>query len=98
MEEEVTSMFREAPTAGFPKGQLSMRRVLAAFFSVVSLVLGVFGVFFSIPWQGLCAVVGIPVVAVVFLMFFTTWGDVASVVGKIKTRETSYRPYDESGA
>jgi len=61
-----------------------MRRVLAAFFAVSSVVLAIIGVAFGMAWQGISALFGIPVGAVLFLMFFTTWGDVADAVKKVK--------------
>jgi len=76
-------MFREAAIDGKP-GPVSMRRVLAAFFSIASVAL-----FFSaIPgaasgWYGfipgcLC------LVGALVLMFCTTWSDVAAVVAAVK--------------
>lgn len=78
------SMFRESPTTEYPKGQVSMRRVLAAFFAVTSIVLAIIGTLVGMAWQGISALFGIPVSAVLLLMFFTTWGDMADAVKKVK--------------
>jgi hypothetical protein len=62
----------------------SIRRILATFFALAAVVLGVLafkyaasGWFVFIP-SGLC------IVAVLLLLFFTTWADVAEVVSKVK--------------
>ena len=78
------SMFRESPTAEYPKGQVSMRRVLAAFFALASVILAIIGAIIGMVWQGISALFGIPVAAVLLLMFFTTWGDMADAVKKVK--------------
>ena len=64
-------------------GSWSLRRCLAAFFA---LLFGgtIAGVLLRIdritnPWV-VVAMLGIPVAAILILMFFTTWGDIAEVV------------------
>ena len=70
------NMFQEA------EGVTSIRRVLAAFFAVSAIPLGIIAIpstewFAFIPCGG-C------LVAVLMLLFFTTWSDVAGAVAKIK--------------
>lgn len=70
------NMFQEA------EGVTSMRRVLAAFFAVAAIPLGIIAIpsrdwFAFIPCGG-C------IVATLLLLFFTTWSDVAGAVEKLK--------------
>lgn len=65
-------------------GLFSMRRVLAAFFSVCSIGCGITAIVKSASWQVTAVAFGVPVIAVLFLMFFTTWGDVAAVAKAVK--------------
>lgn len=78
------SMFRESPSPDGKPGPVSARRVLAVFFAVAGVALAVVGAVRGIDWQGIAALFGIPVAAVLFLMFFTTWGDVADAIKKVK--------------
>lgn len=86
------SMFRESPTPEYPKGQVSMRRVLAAFFASA---FGTLAVSITLHFSELSALgnaaigvagvlLGVPLVGVLFLLFFTTWGDIASAAKTIK--------------
>ena len=66
-------------------GAISMRRILALFFALASVPLGVIAIpsgawFNFIP----CAVC---VVACLLLLFFTTWADVASIIKSVKGKE-----------
>lgn len=67
-------MFRE----GGKDSPVSMRRVLAAFFSIAFIALGIA----ALPYASAGWFVFIPsalcIVAVIFLLFFTTWGDIAA--------------------
>ena len=77
------SMFREAPAIDGTPGPVSMRRVLAAFFSLAAVALGAVAIPGAPGWyvfipSALC------VVAALLLMFFTTWSDVAAIVAAIK--------------
>ncbi|MDD4933711.1 MAG: hypothetical protein PHO89_09645 [Methylacidiphilaceae bacterium] len=78
------SIFREAPGVDGKPGPVSMRRVLAAFFALVFVVLALA----ALPWAGsgwyVFAPAGLCVVAVLFLLFFTTWADVAAVFAAAK--------------
>lgn len=88
------SMFREAPTPESPKGQVSIRRVIAAFLAAI---FGAVAASITLHFSGLAALgpaavgvagvlLGAPLVGILFLLFFTTWADVAAVVaaaGKI---------------
>ena len=87
------SMFREAPTPECPKGQLSMRRILASFFASVfgALAVSVTLHFSELAALGNAAIgvagvlLGAPLVGVLFLLFFTTWGDVAAAIAAAKS-------------
>ena len=81
------SMFREAPTPECPKGQVSMRRVLAAFFAAMSIPTEAIALYFQLPWQSIACVAGIPVVAVLLLLFFTTWNDIAIAINMATKKE-----------
>lgn len=77
------TMFRE----GGKDSPVSMRRVLAAFFAIAFIVLGLVamdyapaGWFVFIP-SALC------IGAVILLLFFTTWADVAGAVKSIAGKE-----------
>jgi len=64
-------------------GAVSMRRILAAFFSLAAVALGAIAIPGAPGWY-----VFIPSVAclagALLLMFFTTWSDVAAVVSAVK--------------
>ncbi|MBU1080917.1 MAG: hypothetical protein KKB59_10565 [Spirochaetes bacterium] len=74
------SMFREAPLPDGKPGPVSMRRILALFFSLAAVAL-----FFSaIPgasagWYGFIPG-GLCLVAALALLFLTTAGDIATVI------------------
>ena len=64
-------------------GAISMRRILAMFFSLASVALGVLAIPSAPGWyvfipSGLC------IIAALLLLFFTTWGDIASIVREAK--------------
>lgn len=65
-------------------GVYSMRRVLAFILALVSIGLGVVTVLLKSDWQVVACAIGIPLLATVLLLFFTTWGDVASLVKAVK--------------
>jgi hypothetical protein len=82
------SMFREAPTPDSPKGQVSIRRVIAAFFAAI---FGALAVSITLHFSELAALgnaaigvagvlLGAPLIGIILLLFFTTWGDVAAIV------------------
>ncbi len=87
------SMFREAPTSECPKGQVSMRRVLAAFFAAMFGALGVSVTFHFAQLSALGSaaigvagvILGIPVLGVLLLLFFTTWADIATAISALKS-------------
>ena len=73
----MTGPFQEAD------GAISMRRILAAFFSLAAVALGAVAIPNAPGWyvfipSGLC------LGGALLLMFFTTWSDVAEVVAKVK--------------
>ena len=66
------------------EGVFSMRRVLAFILALVSIALGTVTILLKSEWQVVACAIGIPLLATVLLLFFTTWGDVASVVKAVK--------------
>ena len=73
----MTGPFQEAD------GAISMRRILAAFFSLAAVALGAVAIPNAPGWyvfipSGLC------LGGALLLMFFTTWADVAELAGKLK--------------
>jgi hypothetical protein len=79
------SMFREAPTESCPKGQVSMRRVLAAYFAAISLIAGLLSIIKEADWKIIAISFGLPIIAALLLLFFTTWSDIASAIKTIKS-------------
>ena len=77
------SALREAPMPDGSPGPFSIRRCLAAYFAALSAVLFVEAVpHLATSWTA--AIPGaVCVVAVLFLLFFTTWADVAAAVRKV---------------
>ena len=64
-------------------GSVSMRRILAAFFSLGAVALGAVAIPNAPGWyvfipSGLC------LLGALLLMFFTTWSDVAAIVAAFK--------------
>jgi len=47
---------------------------------IVALVMGA-------DWKAVAVAVGVPIVAVLVLLFFTTWSDVATVVALIRRKQ-----------
>ena len=67
-------------------GAVSMRRILAAFFSLAAVALGAIAIPNAPGWyvfipSGLC------LAGALLLMFFTTWSDVASIKSAVKGKE-----------
>jgi len=63
-------------------GAVSMRRILAAFFSLAAVALGAVAIPNAPGWyvfipSGLC------LVGALLLMFFTTWSDVAAIINAV---------------
>ena len=69
---------------GGPESPVSMRRVLALLMCIFSFVGLVFAIVAHAEWQVCLVVVAVPIVAMLALMFFTTWSDVAYVVSAAK--------------
>ena len=67
-------------------GVLSMRRFLALVFSILAVVISILLVIFnsSTTWQSILALVGVPIVAVLFLMTCTTITDAVDVINAVK--------------
>lgn len=81
------SMFREAPTVESPKGQFSIRRIIAAFFAAISVPTGLTATCFQLPWQSIACAFGIPIFATLMLLFFTTWNDIAIAIKMLKMKD-----------
>lgn len=67
-------------------GDYSIRRVLALIFSILACVAGSTAVFMGLDWKVCAVVFGVPVAAVLVLLFFTTWGDIISMVNAARGR------------
>jgi len=65
-------------------GDYSIRRVLAGVFSVLACVAGSASIFFRLGWKIVAVSFGVPIVAVLVLLFFTTWGDVIETIKTVK--------------
>ena len=80
----ILSMFREESKESGKPGPVSMRRVLALLFALAAIALFVGG-FFVIKETWFVFIPGIASLAgSLFLLFFTTWSDVAEVAKAIK--------------
>jgi hypothetical protein len=68
-------------------GSISMRRCLALFFALMAAAL----FYVAFPYASSGWFVFIPgtvcILAVLLLLFFTTWGDIAEIVAVVKRRE-----------
>lgn len=73
------SMFRESAD-----GPVSMRRVLALFFAVCAVPLGVFPLAQKPESWVVFIPFGISVGACMLLLFFTTWADIKAIVAAVK--------------
>lgn len=86
------SMFRESPLPDGTKGPVSFRRVAAAWcalifgFATIAVVLNMHTILsLAGPAVGVVAVlVGFPLAGLLFLLFFTTWADIAAIVAAYK--------------
>lgn len=65
-------------------GLVSMRRVLAFIFAIVSIVAGFTALFLSSGWQVVLVSFGVPLFGAIILLFFTTWTDVSGVISAVK--------------
>lgn len=65
-------------------GAWSIRRVLAAVFSLLACVAGVYSVLVGADWKVAAVAFGVPIMAVLVLVFFTTWETVATVIKAVK--------------
>ena len=67
-------------------GVLSMRRFLALVFSILAVVISILLVVFkfSTTWQTAFVLIGVPVIAVLFLMTCTTITDAVDVINAVK--------------
>ena len=63
-------------------GQTSMRRVLAFIFAIVSILLAIACTVLSVDYKLAMAVILPFVGLIIFMLFFTTWSDVASLIAK----------------
>ena len=65
-------------------GAWSIRRVLAAVFSLLACVAGVYSVLMGVDWKLAAVAFGVPIMAVLVLVFFTTWETVTSIIKAVK--------------
>lgn len=65
-------------------GDYSIRRVLAGLFSLLACISGSSSIFFQLDWKIVAVAFGVPIVAVLVLLFFTTWGDVIETIKTVK--------------
>lgn len=72
------SIFKEAD------GLVSMRRVLAFIFALVSVVAGLIALLSGAVWQVVLVCFGTPLLGTIILLFFTSWSDVAGVISAVK--------------
>ena len=63
-------------------GETSMRRVLAFIFAIVSILLAIACTVLSVDYKLAMAVILPFVGLIIFMLFFTTWSDVASLISK----------------
>lgn len=69
------------------EGNSSSRRLLAFIFGIAGLAFFVVALFLNCDWKVLLVVGGVPILACLILLFFTTWSDVAQVVNAFKGKE-----------
>lgn len=62
-----------------------MRRFLAFLFALAGTGFGGYAIYKYDDWKIVAAAFGIPYLASIILLFFTTWGDVAKVVKAAKS-------------
>lgn len=67
-------------------GEYSMRRILAFLFGLVSCGAGITALAVGSGWQVVACAFGVPGAIALVLLLFTTWGDVASAIGKVRGR------------
>lgn len=65
-------------------GVWSIRRVLAAILVAAAIAAIICGIVFGVVWQVVAAGAGLPLLAAVLLLFFTTWSDIESVISAAK--------------
>ena len=68
----------------FGEGGTSSRRVLAFIFAIAGLAAGIFAIVMKAEWQVVLIAFGVPILACVLLLLFTTWTDVAKVAEAVK--------------
>lgn len=78
------SAFREAPNPDGTKGPVSMRRVLAFFYALVSTALGVAALPHAASGWWVFIPSGLAALLSVLLLLFTTWNDLAVLAGAVK--------------
>lgn len=63
-------------------GAYSSRRFWASALFVAGIAAGVYAIYRDAVWQVVASAFAIPIVSAVFLLFFTTWTDIAEA-GKV---------------
>lgn len=79
------SVFREAPSSDGKPGPVSVRRVLAAYFAALAAALFVLAFRYASAGWWVFIPGAVCIAAVLLLLFFTTWADVASVARAVKS-------------
>jgi hypothetical protein len=79
------SLWREASKDGVP-GDLSLRRIAATFCFLLSAPAGMFALASSDDWRVIAVAFGLPIVAGLFLLFFTTLTDIKEIVSIARWR------------
>lgn len=77
---------REAPTAEGKPGPFSIRRILAVYFALVGPALGALAILKAATGSGWVPYLpaAVCILAVLLLLFFTTWADVAGLVASAR--------------
>jgi hypothetical protein len=71
---------------------VSMRRVLAAFFALASVALAVLALPYAVSGWFVFVPAALCIVAVLFLLFFTTWADIATAARALKGEQAPPTP------
>lgn len=66
------------------EGVLSCRRVLAFIFGLAGIITGTISVILNASWQTSLIAFGVPMLACILLLLFTTWTEVAHFASAIK--------------
>lgn len=68
-------------------GTLSMRRLLAFMLTLCAIGVLIASIVIQFEWKTLLVGSGVPLIAALLMMFFTSWSDIASVARAVKKGE-----------